>query len=97
MWKITAIVVALGLGGCTAPLGEDCRGDNRGCGGGLYCCTEGKCGGGMCTAGCASDRDCPDNGFCESRICWRACASDADCPSNLRCKTKDGNRMCRDD
>ena len=85
------------LAGCAAPLGDDCRGNPSGCGGGLYCCTEGKCGRGMCTAGCASDRDCPSGGYCESRICWRPCGVDGDCADNLRCKPKDGRLMCRGD
>jgi len=85
------------LAGCTAGLGDDCRSDTNGCAGGLYCCTEGKCGRGMCTAGCASDRDCPGGTYCEGRICWQPCSVDGDCADHLLCKTKDGRRMCRGD
>ena len=54
-WKTAAFFLGCSLlAGCTAGLGDDCRSDTNGCGGGLYCCTEGKCGRGMCTAGCAS-------------------------------------------
>lgn len=90
-------LLAMLSGACTASLGEDCRSDSSACAGGYYCCTEGKCGRGMCTTGCASDRDCPAGGYCESRICWLPCASDRDCPEHLQCKRKDGKLMCRAD
>ncbi len=97
MWKAFFVSAALSVGACTAPLGDDCRSDARSCNGGLYCCTEGKCGRGMCTAGCGSDRDCPSGGYCEGRICWQPCSVDGDCADNLRCRSKDGRRMCRGD
>lgn len=95
----TALLMTLTVlfAACTSPLGEDCRSDTSGCSSGLFCCTEGKCGRGMCTAGCASDRDCPNGGFCEGRICWRPCSDDRDCADHLRCKPKDGRLMCRGD
>ncbi len=95
-WKVAAVLGALTLSGCTVGLGDDCR-NGQGCAGGLYCCTEGKCGRGMCTAGCSTDRDCPGGAYCEGRICWQPCAVDGDCADHLLCKTKDGRRMCRAD
>ncbi len=94
---VLAVMGLVLLAGCAAPLGDDCRSNTSSCSGGLYCCTEGKCGRGMCTAGCSTDRDCPDDGVCEGRICWRTCATDRDCPDHLRCKPKDGRLMCRGD
>src|SRR5687768_12342222 len=94
---MTALFGVILLAGCAESLGEDCRANTTGCGGGNYCCVEGKCGRGMCTSGCASDRDCPGGGYCESRICWRACEADGDCADHLRCKPKDGRLMCRGD
>ena len=97
-WKAAAFVLGwMLLPGCTAGLGDDCRDDSSSCAGGLYCCSEGKCGRGMCTAGCGSDRDCPGGSYCEGRICWQPCEVDGECASHLRCKTKDGRRMCRGD
>lgn len=97
VWTMILASAALALGGCAETLGDDCRGNAAGCGGGLYCCAESRCGRGMCTSGCASDRDCPGGSYCESRMCWRGCASDRDCPDHLRCKPKDGRLMCRGD
>lgn len=97
-WKAAAISLGwMLLGGCTAGLGDDCRGEGDGCASGLYCCTEGKCGRGMCTAGCGSDRDCPGGSYCDGRLCWQPCDVDGDCAGHLRCKSRDGRRMCRGD
>jgi hypothetical protein len=78
---------------CRDNLGAPCA-DSRDCSGDTYCCTEGKCGGGMCTYRCENDRGCPSDMVCRDKKCFFRCATDRDCDDGFACKEKDGRLMC---
>lgn len=70
--------------GCNGGMGALCDGDTD-CASG-FCCTNGNCAGGMCTAPCDHDNDCPSNMLCEHKVCFFACDNNAECAEGMSCE-----------
>lgn len=69
---------------CAGAPGAACRADLD-CDVGYDCCTEPKCGGGMCTSPCRGDLDCAPGMACEHDKCFFACRHDLDCAVGQHC------------
>ncbi len=79
---------------CDGGAGALC--DNNGdCADPLFCCDDGNCGGGMCTADCRDDFDCPGGMRCQHDMCFYACDSDRDCAPEMSCEH--GKTVCEYD
>ncbi len=93
MRSILLVSLALVLAACGDNVGDTCSSADD-CSGDTYCCTEGKCGGGICTYRCSSDRDCDSDMVCRDDMCLFTCETDRDCDPGFRCDEKDGRLMC---